>query len=109
MGIVTLWLFVSYALLLGPAVALIEAGFSLGWLLLLVPPIWRVARRFQPGVGYYVPGAGNENSDAAATMANRITRNERPILFRLYLALELMVILGLLGLFLLRRFAIAAA
>ncbi len=58
-------------------------------------------------VSYYVPGYGNEQSDAMATTSGRVTRAGNRLLFRLYLAAELAVVLGLLGLFLLPAAAVS--
>lgn len=106
MGIMILWLMISYSLVLGVCVALLREGMLWALLPMLAFTAWRLYRRFRPDIGYYVPGYGNEQSDAMAAMSGRVTRAGNRSRFKLYLAVELAVVVGLLGLFLLPAVAV---
>jgi len=95
MALHVLWLIVSYAILLIPAALLLDAGqIRPGLAVLVAVPALRIAWRFDARKGYFI--GGHSGSLAGSHSLPRpdlhITRHTRPLLFRVFLCIEIAVV-----------------
>ena len=87
------WLCISNAVLMIPAVVLLEYGQYL-WagLLVIGLPAARIARRFRGPRGYYVLGYNDGVGGDINRSARWINRHERPQWFTLLVAIEIIIV-----------------
>lgn len=101
--VLLMWLCVSNAVLLLPAVALVEAGNGLWGLAAAIGlPALRIAARYRPHRGYrligYNDGAGGDFTQSGG----RLTRQRQPQRFGLLVGIEIVIVVLLVASILLR-------
>ncbi|MEL7025063.1 MAG: hypothetical protein AAGL69_15110 [Pseudomonadota bacterium] len=92
MSLQVIWLFVSYAFLIGIGVSLGNAGHQWGYWLALVIPLIRLARRFSERGGYRLFGIPGNTAGNVGERGGFASRTENRLFFFACTSVEIGVI-----------------